>query len=618
MNIHPVPDRLMSMIEVSYSMKREQAVPSIIVLMAVALFAAHPVHAQEPEGAEGISAYSVARLKVLDGSVWVRTATDEDWEEFSTNSPVPPGSRISVPASSEGELQFHGGQYLLLTAGTDLEARELKESGSSFRIRAGEIRLDLPPDDFAPVSVRVPGGARVEIVQPGKYWLVGDEGNRFRLVVRSGEATVFKDDSGTRVQGGEQAVIGERVQVARYGDPEAATPPAGEYDADVPVPPSVSNELRDYGEWVYVAESGWGWRPYVATGWTPYVYGRWVWISPYGWTWVSYEPWGWYPYRCGYWAMIPTFGWVWYPYNAFVSVGIGVGYGVPWTPYSGYGGYPYYHRNARYYPANVRFVPEGRQVRWVPLRPGERYVPAGVRRGDASLARWDRPLESGRVFVRTGTKGAQTRDYTAIRAERQAEIRRTHPQRTRADMRPVRPEKTVQDGRTRQTRGSPNGGRGTERRPSGQYGVPAAPADGKAKTPAGGTYVPRPTTPEKEHTDQDLKPPRGKPGAAQPTVVPRKERVVPPAQEKTPAQPPAQTPAGPAAQPPVKVRESATPPPASREEFVLPDAQDTGAPGGARGGDSGGRGSGGGRGGDGGGRGSDGSGRGSGSGGRTR
>jgi len=40
---------------------------------------------------------------------------------------------------------------------------------SVFRLRAGEIRFDLPPDDFAPVSVRVPGGAVARFPVPGRH-----------------------------------------------------------------------------------------------------------------------------------------------------------------------------------------------------------------------------------------------------------------------------------------------------------------------------------------------------------------------------------------------------------------------------------------------------------------
>jgi hypothetical protein len=129
-------------------------------IAAFVLVAVPPALAQVEAGPEGgVSAYAVARVKVLDGSVWVRPSDGGDWEEFSSNSPIPPNSRVSVPDGSEAELQFHGGQFVLLTSGTDLEVRDLQEGNSVFRLRAGEIRFDLPPDDFAPVSVRVPGGA---------------------------------------------------------------------------------------------------------------------------------------------------------------------------------------------------------------------------------------------------------------------------------------------------------------------------------------------------------------------------------------------------------------------------------------------------------------------------
>ena len=562
----------------------------LAVLAAVACVAATPVLAQEQDETEtGIPAYAVARLKVLVGSVWVRTTSDGDWEEFSTNSPVPPGSRLSVPAQSEGELQFHGGQFVLLTSGTDIEVRELKESRSILRIRAGEIRFDLPPDDFAPVTVRVPGGSRVQIPGPGKYWVVMDENQQTRLVVRAGEAAVVRDDGEYRVRGGEQAVIGQTVTVSPYGKAEeyAPSPPPAESESDVRVPPSVSYELRDYGEWVVAPYYGYVWRPYVAAGWTPYVYGRWAWISPYGWTWVSNEPWGWYPYRCGYWVSVASFGWCWYPYNAFVSVGFGIGYGTPWRPYYGYGGYRYYYRSARYYPANVRFVPEGRQVRWVPLQPGDRYRPSGVPRGDVTLSRWNRPLDSGRVYVRTGADRKSTRDYTAVRAEQQAQLRQTLPQRTRTDTRTVRPE-GMQDGRS--PAGPVNKGaadtrtRGTDTRQ--HRSAPSA--NGKTQSPPKGTYLPRDTVPERGQVEREAKPPRVAPGAPSTTVIrPPREPIEPMPRVTVPAQPKVHEPLQAApAQPQPRVRESVQPAPALREEksVVLPDAPDYGHGGSGRGG----------------------------------
>ena len=395
-----------------------------------------PALAQEEEGPEGgISAYSVARLKVLAGSVWVRPSAGGDWEEFSTNSPVPPRSRVSVPDGSEAELQFHGGQFVLLTSGTDLEIRDLQEGNSVFRLRAGEIRFDLPSDDFAPVAVRIPGGAFARFPEPGRQWLTVTDSDETRLVVRRGSAVVTVEGGEHRLSAGQEAVIGRDVVVEQYsGEADEydeyaeETPPPSEGEALGDAPPVVVDELREYGEWVDVPTYGYVWRPRVTVGWSPYVYGRWVWISPYGWTWVSYEPWGWYPYRCGYWLTDPVFGWVWSPFNAFVSVDFF------------FGSSRFRHHNVFFRPATVRFIREGGNVRWVPLRPGERYRPAAFARGDSRLARWNRPLASGQVFVRGGTDRREWRDWSAVRTERQAEIRKARVAQPRPDTRTVRPE----------------------------------------------------------------------------------------------------------------------------------------------------------------------------------
>ncbi|HEX8042175.1 DUF6600 domain-containing protein [Candidatus Deferrimicrobium sp.] len=396
-----------------------------------------PALAQAAGGpAAGISVYSVARVKVLDGSVWVRPSAGGDWEEFSSNSPVPPGSRVSVPDGSEAELQFHGGQFVLLTSGTDIEVRDLQEGKSVFRLRAGEIRFDLPPDDFAPVSVRLPGGAIAQFPVPGRQWLTVTDSDETTLVVRRGSAVVTLEDNEHRLSAGQEAVIGREVVVEQYGgegdeygdEYAVETPPSSEGEALGDAPPVVVDELQEYGEWVDVPTYGYVWRPRVAAGWSPYVYGRWVWISPYGWTWVSNEPWGWYPYRCGYWLTDPVFGWVWSPFNAFVSVDFVFGSGH------------FHHHNVFFRPATVRFIREGSDVRWVPLRPGERYRPATFARGDSRLARWNRPLDSGQVFVRGGADHREWRDWSTVRTERQAEIRKTRAAQPRPDTRTVRPE----------------------------------------------------------------------------------------------------------------------------------------------------------------------------------
>jgi len=552
----------------------------LAALAVLACAAASPVLAEESkaENAAGIPAYTVARLKVLDGSVWVRTSRDSEWAEFSNNSPIPPGSRLSVPGGSEGELQFHGGQFVLLTSGTDLEIRELKEEKILFRLRAGEIRFDLPPEDFAPVAIRVPGVSRVQVSKPGRYWIVVDDSDQTSVIVRSGEATVAKDGGGeVRIRGGEQAVIGQGVSVSRVGDavePPASPAPEGSGN-DVGVPPNVNTELQNYGEWVNAPEYGYVWRPYVGGGWSPYVYGQWAWISPYGWTWVSNEPWGWYPYRCGYWVTVPAFGWCWYPYNAFFSVGFSIGYGYPRYPYYGYGRYPYYYRNAYYYPANVRFIPEGGQTRWVPLRPGEKYRPGAVSRTNATLARYNRPVPSGQVFVRTGASNAQTRDWTAVRTERQAVLRQERPAKAVPDTRVVRPE-VKQGGRPPAGPGTGRAGTEGARTPAGKYERSIPATGGGAPVRSGGSYVPREPATQGGRGGRDVAPQGALQGS---TGRPPSESVAPVLRGTAPA-----TPGGYGSAPSV---------PRGEGTVVLPDAQDYGGRGGRGTYESGGRGGGG-------------------------
>jgi hypothetical protein len=455
----------------------------LLFIHVVAMFAlaggilSMPAFAAETDlDEEGISAYSVARLKIFQGTAWVRTPDSGEWEETTTNTPITEKSRVNVPEGSEAELQFHGGQFVLLTGGSEVDIRKLDEASTVFGLRSGEIRFDLPAEDFSPVRMVIPGNGKVNFEVPGRYWLTAQDSGRTRLVVRSGEGSVSVAKGNFSVKAGQEASIGEDVRIAANedagGDADAPPPPLSEEERQAEVPPAAAYELRDYGDWVYSADYGWVWQPKVATGWSPYYYGRWTWVSPYGWTWVSYEPWGWYPYHYGWWASDPFFGWVWCPFNSFVSVSFVFGHSH----------FTHFHRNAFFFPANVRFVRDGRHVRWAPLRPGERFVRPGFTRSDARLARVDRPLERGAVFSRTQVGGKREwRDWTATpRGQRTVTVRErggtpaqrgsrtpsvreqerpsTRPQAGRTD--PGRQERMQQRTPDRQERMQPRGTRG--------------------------------------------------------------------------------------------------------------------------------------------------------------
>ena len=108
-------------------------------------------------------------------------------------------------------------------------------------------------------------------------------------------------------------------------------------------------DLDYYGDWRNMDGYGYVWSPRVDAGWMPYQSGYWYTDYPYGPTWVSAEPWGYAPYHYGRWAFIGD-RWYWVPDRTNV------------TPV--------------YSPALVAFVPFGNdQIGWVPLGPGDVYVP---------------------------------------------------------------------------------------------------------------------------------------------------------------------------------------------------------------------------------------------------
>src|SRR5262249_16197717 len=107
-------------------------------------------------------------------------------------------------------------------------------------------------------------------------------------------------------------------------------------------------DLDDYGEWLDVGDYGHCWAPRVSSGWAPFRSGYWDLDNLWGPSWVSYEPWGWAPYHYGRWAFVNQ-RWFWVPTEVVT--------------------------HQVYSPAPVAFIPVADQIAWIPLGPGEVYVP---------------------------------------------------------------------------------------------------------------------------------------------------------------------------------------------------------------------------------------------------
>src|SRR6266699_2703047 len=116
-------------------------------------------------------------------------------------------------------------------------------------------------------------------------------------------------------------------------------PAARQAEADTEVSIDLFHNNLSGGNWIDVADYGYGWQPDIAvsdSNWRPYSDGYWA-YTDVGWTWVSYEDFGWATYHYGRWSRVADYGWVWFPGNdlewgpAWVSWRTGGDY-IGWAP----------------------------------------------------------------------------------------------------------------------------------------------------------------------------------------------------------------------------------------------------------------------------------------------
>jgi hypothetical protein len=268
----------------------------------------------------------VARLNYIDGSVSVQPAGGSDWADAILNRPLVTGDNLWADENSRAELHI-GSTALRLGEKTGVTLLEVSDHAVQIRLALGSLIVDVRHvDDGDAYEIDTPNVAFV-VTQPGDY-RVDVSPNDYRT-----DVTVWRG-RGEATGGGSTYTIASN-QVASFtgsdrldydahqiGDNDAFDAWASERDRReddsdsgeyVSGDMTGSEDLGSYGDWSYVAEYGYVWRPAgLVPGWAPYRYGRWIWVSPWGWTWVANEPWGFAPFHYGRWAFSGN-GWVWVP-----------------------------------------------------------------------------------------------------------------------------------------------------------------------------------------------------------------------------------------------------------------------------------------------------------------
>lgn len=333
---------------------------------------------------------NAARIQRVEGEVAlnnsdVANAQSDQWIAATANQPFSVGDRIYTRDNSRASLAFTGRNFARLNPNTSLDVLALNDQRTQLALRDGSAMFDVGYLNSGDLfEVATPYGA-VDFQQPGLY-NVGISNGQVLVSVLSGLAQVVGLGGSGQISKGELlTLVGSTaadVVLSRldgrdagyavddyyayqypryydgryrdynvylndpyYFDPYRRTTSYQYVNSYIPG----LYDLDYYGDWNRLDNYGYAWAPRVDAGWSPYQTGYWYNDYPYGPTWISSEPWGYAPYHYGRWAFVGD-RWYWVPEATSV------------TPI--------------YSPALVAFIPfGGNDIGWVPLGPGDVYVP---------------------------------------------------------------------------------------------------------------------------------------------------------------------------------------------------------------------------------------------------
>lgn len=338
-----------------------------------------------------------ARLDKLDGDVGIARQTDtqqrdsyQGWTKATVNAPISLGDRIYSSAGSKAAIAINRNNYVRLNPNTSLDVVSLSEGNTQLALREGACVFDVGElDSGETYEIGTPNGA-VDFTQPGLYQVGIDDGGDTVVSVLNGTCQVAGLAGSGEVSKGQLITLAaaETAEaIVSVLSPEVAAPIVNDYysyryqdDYDgrysnyqayesdpnyyqqsyrrsasyqyIPEDAEIAGveDLDDNGEWQDVPNYGHCWRPRsTSADWAPYRDGYWSDDHTLGLTWVSNERWGWAPYHYGRWAHVNQ-QWFWVPSEIT--------------------------RHTTYAPALVAFVaPRADVVGWVPLGPGDSYVP---------------------------------------------------------------------------------------------------------------------------------------------------------------------------------------------------------------------------------------------------
>jgi hypothetical protein len=320
---------------------------------------------------------SAARVSYLAGAVSVQPAGVDEWTAAIINRPLTSGDQLWVDRASRAEIEL-GPATVSLAQNTSVTLLNVSDEAPQLQLSAGTLNIALRDlDPSGSLEIDAPNAA-VSLVRPGSYRIEVNDAGATTVAMRAGQAQVITSaGQSLNLRAGQGAQFGPDGSVdvvapaaADEFDRWCAQRRAQERDAGQYVASDVvgGEDLADYGDWRQEPDYGYVWYPTaMAADWAPYSYGRWLWIRPWGWTWVDSAPWGYAPFHYGRWTYLNQ-RWGWVP-----------------APRGG---------RAVYAPALVAWVGGPGGVGWLPLAPGEVYLP-----GHRASARYLRDVNASNTTI---------------------------------------------------------------------------------------------------------------------------------------------------------------------------------------------------------------------------
>ena len=319
-------------------------------------------------------ALGVARVSYVSGNVTTMRGGSGDWIATKVNMPIIEGDTVRAAGIAKVEIQLDQGNFVRLGDNSEVQFLELASRRFRIRVIEGAVVYSELSDSDADTDIETPF-AVVRPMMEGRYGInvYSDEAV---FEVRQGHAEVAFEASTGQLPSGKAMIVRKSTAGIHFETVELAPPTeldkwAAARDKSLRRVVSLKYLSRDiygaqdldaHGRWRYVDGYGHCWFPNASRSWVPYRNGHWMWIDYYGWNWVGSEPWGWAPYHWGRWYRHPSFGWGWFPGSPRLR--------HTWRPalvaFFGYSATT---------PGRVLTSSLYGGIGWVPLAPGERFVP---------------------------------------------------------------------------------------------------------------------------------------------------------------------------------------------------------------------------------------------------